>query len=155
MYISRYGENNVHDTEVPVYTTTEDNNGKITSQGPTNIHQLNIQESFTLYAPMIGTDAEFSYQDEVNTTDNLSDLGEDYHHNKIAVGKNFPTSIPITVNSGNEQNGTYVTGSISNVERGAGIRYGNISNVRMEIRYGTDDSLFRLKKVYIDYIKAP
>jgi hypothetical protein len=25
----------------------------------------------------------------------------------------------------------------------------------MEIRYGTDDSLFALKRVYIDYIKAP
>ena len=25
----------------------------------------------------------------------------------------------------------------------------------MEIRYGTDDSIFELKKVYVDYIKAP
>jgi hypothetical protein len=25
----------------------------------------------------------------------------------------------------------------------------------MEIRYGTDDSVFKLSKVYIDYIKAP
>jgi len=25
----------------------------------------------------------------------------------------------------------------------------------MEIRYGTDDSVFKLTRVYIDYIKAP
>lgn len=40
-------------------------------------------------------------------------------------------------------------------QRGAGIRYGNRSEVRVEIRYGTDDSIFELAKVYVDYIKAP
>lgn len=44
---------------------------------------------------------------------------------------------------------------ISNVERGASIRYGNSSEVRCEIRYGSDDRIFELEKVYIDYIKAP
>ena len=34
-------------------------------------------------------------------------------------------------------------------------RYGNKSKVRMEIRYGKDDSLFTLTKVYVDYLKAP
>ena len=34
-------------------------------------------------------------------------------------------------------------------------RYGNKSRVRMEIRYGKDNSLFSLSKVYIDYLKAP
>lgn len=34
-------------------------------------------------------------------------------------------------------------------------RYGNRSKVRMEIRYGKDNSTFRLSKVYIDYLKAP
>ena len=40
-------------------------------------------------------------------------------------------------------------------ERGAEIRYGNRSEVRIEIRYGTDDSVFELTDVYIDYLKAP
>ena len=40
-------------------------------------------------------------------------------------------------------------------EKGAEIRYGNRSNVRIEIRYGTDDSIFKLTDVYIDYLKAP
>lgn len=44
---------------------------------------------------------------------------------------------------------------ISNVERGGEIRYGNASQVRMEIRYGTDNTIFALDTVLIDYIKAP
>lgn len=42
-----------------------------------------------------------------------------------------------------------------NVERVATNRYGNTNKVRMEIRYGKDNSLFVLSKIYIDYLKAP
>ena len=45
--------------------------------------------------------------------------------------------------------------SVNTVERDAGTRYGNASNVRMEIRYGHDNSIFSLEKVFIDYIKSP
>ena len=45
--------------------------------------------------------------------------------------------------------------TVSTVERDTGTRYGNASNVRMEIRYGHDDSVFKLEKVFIDYIKSP
>lgn len=45
--------------------------------------------------------------------------------------------------------------SVSTVERDTGTRYGNASNVRMEIRYGHDNSVFSLEKVLIDYIKSP
>ena len=41
------------------------------------------------------------------------------------------------------------------VEHYPGIRYGNHSPVRMEIRYGKDDSVFLLKRVYVDYLKTP
>lgn len=44
---------------------------------------------------------------------------------------------------------------VSAVERAAGQRYGNSSKVRCEIRYGKDNSVFVLEKVFIDYIKAP
>ena len=43
----------------------------------------------------------------------------------------------------------------SNVERQGTVRYGNTSTVRMEIRYGKDNSVFELAKVIIDYIKVP
>ena len=45
--------------------------------------------------------------------------------------------------------------SVSTVKRDTGTRYGNASNVRMEIRYGQDNSVFILEKVLVDYIKAP
>jgi len=41
------------------------------------------------------------------------------------------------------------------VNREAGNRYGNISKVLMEIRYGADDRDFKLEKVAVDYIKTP
>lgn len=41
------------------------------------------------------------------------------------------------------------------VEKEAGVRYGNPTNVRMEIRYGCDDTVFKLKAVFVDYIKSP
>ena len=42
-----------------------------------------------------------------------------------------------------------------NVEKVAENRFGNTSKVRMEIRYGKDNDVFELKRVYIDYLKAP
>ena len=62
---------------------------------------------------------------------------------KIIQGSGLPKSISI--------NGE----DVSNVERGASVRYGNVSEVRLEIRYGTDKSVFELTDVYVDYIKAP
>lgn len=41
------------------------------------------------------------------------------------------------------------------VERTAAQRIGNPSNVRLEVRYGRDNSLFVLREVQIDYIKVP
>ena len=77
-------------------------------------------------------------------------LGTDGYGNniyRVAEGKGVPTSI--LLNSGNE----LVNSSF--VERAAQVRYGNPSPKRLEIRYGTDSSLFELSLVYIDYIKAP
>ena len=44
---------------------------------------------------------------------------------------------------------------ISLVEKPTAVRVGNTSNVRCEIRYGKDDSLFQLAEVQIDYVKVP
>lgn len=43
----------------------------------------------------------------------------------------------------------------SQIEKEAGVRYGNSSAVRCEIRYGRDSSVFELTHVIIDYIKVP
>lgn len=52
----------------------------------------------------------------------------------------------------------YPGGSSSNislVEKPANIRHSNASQVRCEIRYGKDDSIFKLVEVVVDYIKSP
>lgn len=40
-------------------------------------------------------------------------------------------------------------------QKHAQVRYGNASKVLMEIRYGEDDSVYKLFAVMVDYIKAP
>lgn len=44
---------------------------------------------------------------------------------------------------------------ISDVAKTADVRDGHTSPVNIEIRYGKDNTLFRLTKVYIDYLKTP
>lgn len=58
------------------------------------------------------------------------------------------SNLPRTISLKNIQNK-------STVEKESGIRYGNPSSVRCEIRYGKDHSVFELQSVVIDYIKAP
>lgn len=40
-------------------------------------------------------------------------------------------------------------------ERAAGFRYGNASTPKIQIRYGKDNSIFKLSKILIDYLKVP
>lgn len=47
------------------------------------------------------------------------------------------------------------TKEVSLVEKPTAVRMSNPSNVRCEIRYGRDDSLFQLVEVQIDYVKSP
>lgn len=113
------------------------------------IHNINTSETIPTnpYDEMYlehGTDAQI----ELDNYSNDSDGGNDYYErdrddNLIVQGKNNPSFIDIGIDK------------ISTIERGQNIRYGNVSKVRMEIRYGTDDSIFTLKKVYIDYLKTP
>lgn len=81
------------------------------------------------------------------TSINSTSLGNDGVNKPIVEGTGGPESIKLN-NGGVEQ-------EASLREKGAEIRYGNRSEVRVEIRYGTDDSVFELTDVYIDYIKAP
>jgi hypothetical protein len=57
---------------------------------------------------------------------------------------NFSRTVDLTNNSG-----------LSVVERKGTLRYSNPTGIRCEIRYGRDDSVFKLEKVLVDYIKSP
>lgn len=60
---------------------------------------------------------------------------------------NFQRTFKLNVNEKDTQ--------VSLVEKPIALRAGNTSNVRCEIRYGKDDSLFQLVEVQIDYVKCP
>lgn len=62
----------------------------------------------------------------------------------LAISASAVTIVPVQITS------SYVE-KVKTAEQ----RYGNKSKVRMEIRYGKDDTLFKLNKIYVDYLKAP
>ena len=70
---------------------------------------------------------------------------------KIVEGETTKSNFPRTIKLGKPDSRP----EVSTVDRDTGTRYGNASNVRMEIRYGQDNSVFILEKVLVDYIKAP
>lgn len=99
------------------------------------IHNVNTQD-IPPYNPINDSSSPLSTQSTIGT-DATTDYSKD--------NSNFPRTINLKDTIGNN----------SLVEKEAGQRYGNASNVRMEIRYGSDSSVFKLKKVFVDYIKAP
>ena len=59
----------------------------------------------------------------------------------------FPSEFPRTTQIGGQ--------TIDLVEPDAQHRYGNTSKVRLEVRYGNDDSVYELVGVHVDYLKTP
>ena len=95
------------------------------------------------------TDPKFVYDkdslDKVNTTYRDSDGTGNKTATSIPVNRKLSIKIPSAeANSDDDLN-----------IKTAGHRYGNSSNVRLEIRYGQDSSVFELIGIIIDYIKAP
>lgn len=100
-----------------------------------NVNQNNTLPTDPRRAVQTGTGLE-----EVGT-----DINEDY---------NVTT---FNDNEGSNFNRTFKLNNVDKpvVERPIASRIGNTSNVRLEIRYGKDDTLFQLKEVWIDYVKVP
>lgn len=90
------------------------------------------------------TDTSTLGQNNASDNSEIWQVSNNLDGNGFNIGQD--TTAPKTIRIGNVANA-------SAVEKAAGIRYGN--SVRCEIRYGTDDSVFKLKSVYVDYIKAP
>ena len=72
-----------------------------------------------------------------------------FYINNVTTSPNYPT-VATT-----ESDSVIFRPAGSNIERVEDTRYGNRSKVRMELRYGKDNSTFVLSRVYIDYLKAP
>lgn len=79
--------------------------------------------------------------------DNDIDAGTAGGTNIETQNSNFQRTFKLKIGEKEQQ--------VSLVEKPIALRAGNTSNVRCEIRYGKDDSLFQLVEVQIDYIKCP
>lgn len=89
------------------------------------------------------------YKEKTYTTE-ITGATMDDLSTKTVEGETTKSNFPRTIKLGKPDSRT-----VSTVDRDTGTRYGNASNVRMEIRYGHDNSVFSLEKVFIDYIKSP
>ena len=88
------------------------------------------------------TTATMCYLDPEDTVGMIKD------DKTLQSGSNLPRTFKLDF-------GNNTTENVSLVEKPIGLRAGNPSNVRMEIRYGKDDSVFQLKEVQVDYVKSP
>lgn len=98
----------------------------------------------------------YYYIHNVNTSTNIptnpytSEKESEQILTKDAKGTDLSNegSLPRTIRFGTDS-------TKSLVDKEGGVRYGNTTPVRMEIRYGNDDNVFKLTKVMVDYLKAP
>lgn len=124
-------------------------NGNITHvKNPTDPYNAITNPTGMDISGTIDHHAVFEDSELASSLPNNPDYGTDAKDKSIVQGVNGIESMKIKIGNNSE-----IDASLR--ERGAGIRYGNKSQVRMEIRYGTDDSVFTLERVNIDYIKAP
>lgn len=93
------------------------------------------------------TDTDTYGENVIDTNHHIVDA----NNNLYANDKSTKGGVSRVIDIKNGANSTKVNA----VERIGQIRYGNPGNVRIEIRYGKDNSLFQLERVYVDYIKAP
>ena len=101
------------------------------------IHNVNINTTIPTN-PRVGdsgTDMATTY-DVTTSSSSIAGTGDSNFNRTIILGNPYNKEV-------------------STIERETAVRYGNASNVRMEIRYGCDNSVFKLKKVLVDYIKSP
>lgn len=112
------------------------NNLNTQTYNPTNP----IKESDGLSLGFSGTDSPISGEVQPNYKENKPELQDE--NTNLSINRSLKIKIPTEAID-------------STVVKTAGHRYGNSSNVRLEIRYGQDSSVFQLIGVMIDYIKAP
>jgi hypothetical protein len=84
---------------------------------------------------------------------NVNNPEKQYVDGQQYDGVNYPTSSMIDKEPSSKI--TVLGKPQSNIERSRAVRYGNVAPVRLEIRWGKDDKIFKLDKIYVDYIKAP
>ena len=162
MYYYNYAKKS---PEGEIFATIEYNIKNITTE-PIEYNNLEATNKFSLV-----------YDDEYTFTDNTP-LSEE---NANAQNKNFFSKIYVEKDKTNDNGEIIKDGSnrvdaetfnlgqyneatkhrehlgfdTNPVEKIGKVRYGNASKVRLEVRYGKDNSLFELTNIWVDYIKSP
>ena len=112
------------------------------------LHNVNSKDTYP-YNPII-------YGDNGNVVSGTDMVGT---YNVTASQNKTESDNQLSINNGSNFSRVIKIGDsdtfTSTVDRAIAYRYGNPSNVRMEIRYGNDCSVFKLVEVQIDYIKTP
>lgn len=114
--------------------------------------QITVNTGNGDYSQNIGIDmAKYPYQvTHADGGEGVSDINAD-----TAGGTDIETQNSNFQRTYVFDDGTENGARVSLVEKPSAIRVGNTSNVRCEIRYGKDDSLFQLAEVQVDYVKCP
>lgn len=109
------------------------------------------------YSAIINTPTDFYNAITLQTALNSSGIKSSVIGTNLLINEAYLQDI--TSVSENSDYLTITSNTISDnsslVQRKESTRYGNRSKVRMEIRYGKDNKMFELSRVYIDYLKAP
>lgn len=87
----------------------------------------------------------------IHNVNNSIDLPTNSIVDNLIVNPNADNGSPTTTS----EEGLNVPTYSETIEKNAGTRDSNVSNVRLEIRYGKDTSVFNLQEVQVDYIKSP
>ncbi len=87
----------------------------------------------------------------IHNVNNSIDLPTNSIVDNLIVNPNADNGNPTTTS----EEGLNVPTYSETIEKNAGTRDSNVSNVRLEIRYGKDTSVFNLQEVQVDYIKSP
>lgn len=113
-----------------------------------NLHVTNNQLHF-----YVGSTTYSIWFNPVNNTVSVNAAGDStnglipvYVTNNTSSSE-FPRDLSLKLAEGNRQ--------VSLVEKPANLRHSNASQVRCEIRYGKDSTIFELVEVIVDYIKSP
>lgn len=147
------------------------NNVNISNTFPVMDSQVDvIGNSFTItLSGNVTPETQITFKHETNSPElvigftSYSELIATLRENNITaiyIGpQSSPTGIAVLNVYSVVSGGSSITVSPYNVkldaEKTANLRYGNKSKVRMEIRYGKDNTIFELWNVYIDYLKVP
>lgn len=146
-FISRNAEDEVEQYDSPSALMTKEEFQPFEDMG------LSYEESFLLETNALSQGSKYIYK---NSTNHMILLTSSPPSNREALPD--PIESQEYVSNGAYFNRDIFTsqfGNVSAVEKPGGIRYSNPSTVRMEIRYGKDNTVFELKEVLVDYVKSP